>query len=119
MFDDPVFDAKLTSLVNENPSLTKSQIFNGTTNSNGNWSPDGLWDIASKNLAQNASGDIVTISATAESNSVFKQTELPTLLNNSKITSIDGIPIAELKAVFNNAGGASGNGLGEKSRETY
>ena len=50
---------------------------------------------------------------------VFKQTELPTLLNNSKITSIDGIPITELKAVFNNAGGASGNGLGEKSRETY
>lgn len=47
--------------------------------------------VASKRFAQNASGDVKTFVCGARPNSVFRKTELPSLLRNKKVTSINGI----------------------------
>jgi VCBS repeat-containing protein len=75
--------------------LTGDEGFNaaydGTINPDGTRTP-GMWDIASKNLAEAATGDVRTIVPFAESGKVFAATELPALLNNPNVTHIDGIP---------------------------
>lgn len=46
---------------------------------------------ASKRFAQNASGNVKTFVCGARPKGVFRRTELPTLLRNRKVTSINGI----------------------------
>lgn len=65
--------------------------YNGTINPDGTRT-QGMWDIASQNLAEAATGDVRTISPFSESGKVFAATELPALLNNSNVTHIDGYP---------------------------
>lgn len=59
----------------------------------------GMWDIVSKNLADNAFGAVRTISPFAIDGSVFSQTELPALLANPNVTSINGIARTTLLAI--------------------
>lgn len=63
-----------------------------------------LWDDASRMLAETAKGDIKFLSPNGILNSVFVQTELPTLLQNSNVTHIDGIPVNQLVAIQNKIG---------------
>uniref|UniRef100_UPI00260E04F4 hypothetical protein n=1 Tax=Seonamhaeicola sp. TaxID=1912245 RepID=UPI00260E04F4 len=72
-----------------------NEIFNGSV-VNGKRIPDGLWDDASQRFAEAASGDVRVIAPYGKSETVFAQTELPTLLNNEKVTTIDGIPRSQL-----------------------
>ena len=102
-------DTLRTASIKEGISF--DEVYAGKNSDGVRISSDSMWDIASKNLAQNASGDVRTIAPLTNDNSIFKQTELPTLLNNPKVTSIDGISIEELRATYNNAGGAEGNGV--------
>ena len=66
--------------------------------------PDGrralsITDIVSALFAERtAKGDVFIIMPNADVNSVLYQTELSRLLNNPKVTSINGKPIAELRA---------------------
>ncbi len=54
---------------------------------------NGVWDRAAARYAADAAGEVVTLSGGAYQNRVFYQTELPIILDNPKVTSIDGIPI--------------------------
>jgi len=62
----------------------------------------GHWDTLSQNLANQASGDVVSITPLAnESYSVWNRTELPALLDNPNVTSINGIDKGKLLAQYN------------------
>ena len=49
-------------------------------------------------------GDVTLIVPNADKNGVFYQTELFDLLHNKKVTSINGKPIAELRAIYKSSG---------------
>jgi hypothetical protein len=59
-----------------------------------------LWEEASEKYAQGASGDVSTRIVGAEDTSVFRKVELPTLLDNDKVTSINGVPRDELRQQY-------------------
>lgn len=52
---------------------------------------NGAWDIVSRNFAKGASGNVVAIVPFAQADRVFGATELKELLNNSNVTSINGL----------------------------
>ncbi len=59
--------------------------------------PNGAWDIVSARFVEKTVGPVVTLTGGADPQRVFAQTELPRLLENRKITSIDGIPRTALE----------------------
>ena len=58
---------------------------------------DRFWDVASRRYASQAVGSVKTFAAGAISKSTFRRIETPTLLNNRKITQINGLDRAKLK----------------------
>jgi len=58
---------------------------------------DAVWSEASKKYANEASGDAKTCVAGARPDSVFRRDELPALVDNEKVTSVNGVPREELK----------------------
>ncbi len=58
---------------------------------------DAVWSEASKKYANEASGDAKTCVVGARPSSVFRRDELPVLVDNEKVTSVNGIPREELK----------------------
>ncbi|MBD2720485.1 hypothetical protein H6G99_16155, partial [Synechococcus sp. FACHB-909] len=54
---------------------------------------NGVWDRVSARYVADAVGEVVTFTGGASVSRVFFQTELPLILNNPRVTSIDGIPI--------------------------
>ena len=69
----------------------------GSRDADGNRIANGIWDHVSARFAAAAKGDVLTLAAGARSDGVFAQTELPTLLANPNVTSVDGIPTAMLR----------------------
>ena len=60
--------------------------------------PDGsttpsIWDRASQRLAQAAQGDVRTLTQAADDHKVFASKELPEVLQNPKVTHINGVGI--------------------------
>ena len=104
LFDDPIFTLALQQAVDthniDNPDNT-------TTLGNELFKTDnGMWSIASENLASKASGDVVVIlSPDADDARVFGKNELPKLLANPDVDSINGIPKGDLKLIFDSLGG--------------
>jgi len=76
-----------------------SEYFYGPRDASGKRIPTGIWDIVSANLAAAASGNVVTLTAGARPDGVFAQTELPVLMGNQDVTSVDGIPMALLRRI--------------------
>ncbi len=60
---------------------------------------NGVWDRVSARYAADAVGEVVTFTGGAYENRVFYQTELPIILANPKVTSIDGIPVEAFKGM--------------------
>ena len=56
-----------------------------------------LWDLASKNFVEQATGNFRVLAANVNANSVLMQTELPALLARSS-GQVDGLDIAHLRA---------------------
>ena len=54
---------------------------------------NGVWDKVSARFVADAVGEVVTFTGGASLDRVFFQTELPLILGNPRVTSIDGIPI--------------------------
>ena len=65
---------------------------------------NGPWADASKRFADASSGDIRVIAPEGSALRVFAQTELPALLDNPKVTHIDGIPREQLIAMRDTKG---------------
>ncbi len=60
---------------------------------------NGVWDRLSAKYAADAVGEVVTFTGSAVDNRVFFQTELPIILSNPSVTSIDGIPIEAFRGM--------------------
>lgn len=58
--------------------------------------PNGAFDIVSKAFAKEAVGDVIALIPNAAPDRVFGASELPELLKSGKVTSINGIPMADL-----------------------
>ncbi|MDH5722127.1 MAG: hypothetical protein OEY94_02250 [Alphaproteobacteria bacterium] len=71
--------------------LKLNQALQGYPDQNGQRVP-GLWDDISRGFAENARGDVVTVTPYARSDRIFVQTELPALLNNPNVNTINGLP---------------------------
>ena len=74
-----------------------SAYLSGSRDASGNRSPNGLWDLLSARYVAKARGDVITLTGGARRDGVFALVELPALLSNPAITSIDGIPTSELR----------------------
>lgn len=59
-----------------------------------------LWDDASEALAKASSGDVRTLTPFGTENKVFARVELPALIENPNVKTIDGIPRETLKAMY-------------------
>jgi hypothetical protein len=79
-------------------------IINGITE-NGIRTEPGLWDITSQRIAASAVGEVRTLTPFSLPDKVFAQTELPALLANDKVASIDGIARTDLLRLVNDRGG--------------
>ncbi len=58
------------------------------------------WDPASRNYASCAEGDVRTYVVGGKAAGTFRQVELPALLENPKVSSINGVPREELKKLY-------------------
>ncbi len=60
----------------------------------------GLWDAVSKAFADNAHGHIVTVTPWADDDRIFVRTELPALLKNERVDTINGHPRQDFVDAF-------------------
>ena len=100
---------RLTDPINFN------RILNGITE-NGIRTEPGLWDIISQRVAESATGEVRTLTPFSLAEKVFAQTELPALLTNSNVTSIDGITREDLLRLVNDKGGIGNSDALEAAR---
>jgi Ca2+-binding RTX toxin-like protein len=68
-------------------SFMDGEVIDGVRKNNG------VWDRVSARYVADAVGEVVTFTGGASKGRVFFQTELPLILSNPRVTSIDGIPI--------------------------
>ncbi len=61
-----------------------------------------IWSIASKRFIDSASGDVIAFVKGADKRSVFRTQELPAILNNEKITTINGENKFDFASRFSN-----------------
>ena len=99
------FNTAVTNAVGD-PDLT-NEILHGAKDANGYRTPYGtggilsLDDYVSKQIMMKVEGNVVTFTTEMKDCSVFTQTELQTIMDNPKVTSINGIPKTELTAILN------------------
>lgn len=90
-------------------------IMDGITE-NGIRTEPGLWDITSQRIAASAVGEVRTLTPFSLPDKVFAQTELPILLANDKVASIDGIARTDLLRLVNDRGGLGNGGALDAAR---
>ncbi len=78
------------SFDNSNLLLKPKELLHGYINQDGTRTT-GLWDDISRGYAENARGAIITVTPHALENRIFVQTELPALLKNPNIETINGL----------------------------
>lgn len=91
----PEFRVKVEEAFDFDIDAVKEWMFHGV---------DGPWANASKRFVEATEGVVKTLTPLAAPDRVFGATELPTLLKNDKITTIDGIHISEYKKLFETYG---------------
>ncbi|NUE96934.1 hypothetical protein GYW75_11170 [Gilliamella sp. ESL0232] len=101
--DDSPLNRKLKQIFgvkgrDELPSQAYEFLFG--SNSNGSRQPNGAWDAISKRFVDGAVGDVRVLGGFGmDSGRVFAATELPALLNNPKVRSVNGIPTSVLRSI--------------------
>lgn len=73
---------------------------------------NGLWDAVSEGFADQAHGHIVTITPWADNDRIFVRTELPILIHNENVETINGLPREDFK---NKLDGYIESGMDEKA----
>lgn len=95
----PEFLAVLEKLFGDDPTLhgtAANRFLNGDIDENGNRIPNGIWDEVSRRFAEQAVGEVRVLTDFSRPHGVFAQTELPALLANPNVTTIEGIPRQQL-----------------------
>ena len=103
VLDDSQFQSALKSALGNDPIAYKNLI-DGEIGFDGKRIPNSLWDDASKRFALSAAGEVRVLAPAGDALRVFAQTELPALLANSKVTTIDGIPRTQLVEMVSSKG---------------
>lgn len=67
------------------------------------------WADASKRFAQATTGEVRLLASGADASRIFNQVELPTLLQKTDVTKIEGYTLDALKAMYPEAGGIPPN----------
>lgn len=89
----------LQEIASKNNIAKYTDIMNYETTIDGVKSP-ALWDDASEALAKASSGDVRTLTPFGTEDKVFARVELPALLENPNVKTIDGIPREVLKTMY-------------------
>jgi Ca2+-binding RTX toxin-like protein/PAS domain-containing protein len=90
--------SKLDQLFSGDREQILSYLY-GSRDAEGNRIANGIWDRVSARFAAAASGEVLTLTAGARLDGVFAQSELAVLLDNPRVTRIDGIPINVLRGL--------------------
>tara|TARA_Y100000588_G_C14212458_1_gene907273 strand:+ start:441 stop:1757 length:1317 start_codon:yes stop_codon:yes gene_type:complete len=99
----PIYETKSGRYLDNNTANEKA-IAEDKTKTNklndyfGRWDMKRIWTSASRSYAARAEGSIRTFVAGASEYSIFRRTELPTILNNKKVTNINGVDRKDLQA---------------------
>ena len=89
----------LERIVRGNPLEEGTPSYNllhGTEDANGNRIASGIWDEVSARFAQETVGEVRVLTSPKKEYGVFALSELPHLLNNDQVTTIDGLPREQL-----------------------
>lgn len=103
----------LTRLFGDSPLVEGSasyQFLGGQTGPNGRIA-NGIWDEISRRFARATSGDVRVLTSVDAVDGVFAKTELPELLKNPNVTTIEGIPRKQLLAMKERLGDAGLEGV--------
>ncbi|MCB1774088.1 MAG: hypothetical protein KDI88_10760, partial [Gammaproteobacteria bacterium] len=96
----------IAALLDSDPSTAGSpahQFLNGSIDHNGDRVPDGIWDHVSRRFARETRGAVHVMLSPAKARGVFELTELPELLANPNVTTIEGIDREVLQRMLANA----------------
>ncbi len=80
------------------------KFLNGDIAPDGQRIPNGIWDEVSRRFASEAVGEVRVLAAMDRPDGVFALSELPALLDNPKVTEIEGIPRTELASLARKSG---------------
>lgn len=89
----------LKDIAEKNKIVDYTNIMNDETTIDGVKSR-ALWDDASEALAKASSGDVRTLTPFGTEDKVFARVELPALIENPNVKTIDGIPREVLKTMY-------------------
>jgi len=89
----------LKDIAEKNKIVDYTDIMNDETTIDGVKSR-ALWDDASEALAKASSGDVRTLTPFGTEDKVFARVELPALIENPNVKTIDGIPREVLKTMY-------------------
>lgn len=101
---------KLKAIFDSDPSdyannTTANQFLFGSKGADGIRQPNGAWDIISGRFVAETVGEVRIIGGINTSpQQVFGKTELLALMNNAKVTFIEGIPKSELEILYKKSG---------------
>lgn len=82
-----------------------NQFLFGTIDEAGKRVPNGAWDIVSAKFASATVGEVRAITSYAQPDRVFGATELPRVLTNERVTTVEGIDRSRLSALQVQHGG--------------
>ncbi|MCW9079600.1 MAG: hypothetical protein OQK74_10575, partial [Gammaproteobacteria bacterium] len=91
--------AALERIVGGNPleaGTPSHQFMNGIEDANGKRIANGIWDDVSERFAQETVGEVRVLTSPKKEFGVFALSELPALLDNPGVTTIDGLPREQL-----------------------
>jgi Ca2+-binding RTX toxin-like protein len=90
--------AKLDDLFQGDEAKISAYLY-GSRDAQGQRIPNGIWDTLSERFVSMAQGDVITLTGGARADGAFAQVELPALLRNQAVTSINGIPTEILRTL--------------------
>jgi hypothetical protein len=96
--------AKLESLFASDPDRIEEFLYGAVDKRTHKRLSKGIWDDVSENFVKLASGDVRLIVGGGGQDRVFAQTELPALLQNPAVTSIEGVPKDSLNTLAKTSG---------------
>ena len=86
------------------PGTSANQFLFGAMDQDGKRVPNGAWDVVSAKFASATVGEVRTITSYAQPDRVFGATELPRVIANENVTTVEGIDRSRLAALQEHRG---------------